>query len=76
MLTGNTFMTNVLYGEAVKVSLYAIPESTSRNCMLAIKKSSKLIPLLKIAAIIFTFLSALLRRFPRGIPTKIAIIEK
>ena len=39
MLTCNTFMTNVLYGEAVKVSLYAIPESTSCNCMLAIKKA-------------------------------------
>ena len=38
MLTGNTFMTNVLNGEAVKVSPYAIPKSTSCNCMLAIKK--------------------------------------
>ena len=35
----NTFITNVLYGEAVKVSLYAIPESTSCNGMLAIKKA-------------------------------------
>ena len=41
MLTCDKFMTNVLYGEAVKVSLYAIPESTSCNSMLAIKKSSK-----------------------------------
>ena len=45
MLTGNTFITNVLYGEAVKVSLYAIPESTSCNCMLAItKKAQNLYP--------------------------------
>ena len=58
-------MTNVLYGEAVKVSLYAVPESTStytltENCGYHLYFSLRSPP----------------PRLPRGIPTMTAIIEK
>ena len=68
MLTWNTFMTNVLYGEAVKVSLYAIPESTSCNCMLAIKKAQNLYAYwkLRLSSLLFSPLSS--AEAPAGYP--------
>ena len=73
MLTGNTFITNVLYGEAVKVSLYAIPESTSCNCMLAItKKAQNLYPYwkLRLSSLLFSPLSS--AEAPAGYSNKIS----
>ena len=68
MLTCNTFMTNVLYGEAVKVSLYAIPESTSCNCMLAIKKAQNFYAYwkLRLSPLLFSPLSS--AEAPAGYP--------
>ena len=76
MLTWNTFMTNVLYGEAVKVSLYAIPESTSCNCMPAIKKLKTYTLTENCGYHLYFSLRSPPPRLPWGIPTMTAIIEK
>ena len=68
MLTCDKLMTNVLYGEAVKVSLYAIPESTSCNCMLAIKKAQNFYAYwkLRLSPLLFSPLSS--AEAPAGYP--------
>ena len=76
MLTCDKLMTNVLYGEAVRVSLYAIPERTSCNCMLAIKKLKTYTLTENCGYHLYFSNRSPPPRLPLGIPTMTAKIEK